>query len=132
VPVPAGLAKHCPDGIDVYFDNVGGDHLEAAIGRMNNFGRIAACGSIAQYNATEPVSGPRNLGLIVPKRLTMRGFIVSDHGDRMPDFYGDMSQWIAAGQVKWEETIYQGIENAVPAFLGLFTGENLGKMVVEL
>jgi NADPH-dependent curcumin reductase CurA len=115
VPVPAGLA-----------------HLEAAIGRMNNFGRIAACGSIAQYNATEPVSGPRNIGLFVPKRLTMRGFIVSDHGDRMPDFYRDMSQWIAEGQVKWEETIYEGIENAVPAFLGLFTGENLGKMIVEL
>ncbi len=132
LPVPAGLARHCPDGIDVYFDNVGGDHLEAAIGRMNNFGRIAACGSIAQYNATEPVSGPRNLSLMFVKRLTMRGFIVSDHGDRMPDFYRDMSQWIAAGQVKWEETIYQGIENAVPAFLGLFTGENLGKMIVEL
>ncbi|MCB9137709.1 MAG: NADP-dependent oxidoreductase [Caldilineaceae bacterium] len=131
-PVPAGLARSCPNGIDVFFDNVGGDTLEAALGRMNDFGRIAACGSISLYNATRPEPGPRNLGLIVPKRLTLQGFIVSDHDDRMHDFYRDMSRWIAAGRIKWEETVYSGIDNAVSAFLGLFSGKNLGKMVVEI
>lgn len=75
---------------------------------------------------------PRNLGLMISRRLLLQGFIVSDHGDRMGDFYRDMGQWIASGQIKWEETVYTGIENSVPAFLGLFSGENLGKMVVAL
>ncbi len=131
-PVAAGVAKNCPNGIDVYFDNVGADHLEAALGRMNDFGRIPVCGAIAHYNATAPTPAPRNLGLIISRRLLMQGFIVSDHGDRMGDFYRDMGQWIASGQIKWEETVYTGIENTVPAFLGLFSGENLGKMVVAL
>jgi NADPH-dependent curcumin reductase CurA len=132
VPVAAGLARNCRSGIDVFFDNVGGETLEAALGRMNDFGRIAACGAIAQYNATAPVPGPRNLGLIVPRRLTLQGFIVSDHRDRMTDFHREMSAWIATGRIQWEETIFEGIEQAVPAFLGLFSGENLGKMIVKL
>ncbi len=124
------LGRHCPDGIDVYFENVGGDHLEAALEHMNPFGRIALCGMISQYNEAQP--GPSNLSHAVRKRLTMQGFIVSDHTDRLPVFHQDMQGWIQAGQIRWEETIVDGIENAPKAFIGLFTGENLGKMLVRL
>ncbi len=126
------LGQHCPDGIDVYFDNVGGDHLKAALAHMNTFGRIALCGMISQYNATQPMPGPSNLGVAVGKRLTLQGFIVSDHADRRSQFYEDMSKWISADQIRWEETIVEGIENAPLAFIGLFKGENLGKMVVKI
>ncbi|RME55596.1 MAG: NADP-dependent oxidoreductase [Caldilineae bacterium] len=126
------LAEACPDGIDVYFENVGGDHLEAALSQMNNFGRIVVCGMISQYNATEPQPGPRNLALLISRRLKMQGFIVSDHMDRMAAFRQDMVTWIKEGKIKWEETIVEGIEHAPDAFIGLFTGENLGKMLVKL
>ncbi len=128
----AELSKHCPNGIDIYFENVGGAHLEAALAHMNHHGRIAACGMIAQYNATEATPAPSNLGLIVGKRIKLQGFIVSDQRARAAEFYGDMRQWIAAGQIKWHETVVEGIENAPAAFRGLFTGENLGKMLVKL
>ena len=111
-PVPAGLAKSCRDGIDVYFENVGGAHLEAALQRMNNFGRVAVCGMIANYNAAEPQPGPRNLGLVVSKRLTLQGFIVSDHNARRPQFLADMGRWIAEGRIKWLETTVDGIDQA--------------------
>ncbi len=124
------LGRHCPDGIDVYFENVGGDHLEAALEHMNAFGRIALCGMISQYNNPEP--GPSNLSHAVRKRLTMQGFIVSDHADRLSQFHQDMHTWIGAGQIRWEETIIDGIENAPKAFIGLFTGDNMGKMLVRL
>jgi NADPH-dependent curcumin reductase CurA len=126
------LGRHCPHGIDVYFENVGGAHLEAALEQMNPFGRIVLCGMISQYNATTPASGPGNLRLAVRKRLTLQGFIVSDHLDRLPQFHADMGAWITAGQLKWQETIVEGLENAPRAFLGLFTGENMGKMLVRL
>lgn len=126
------LANHCPNGLDVYFDNVGGDHLEAAIDRMNNFGRIVACGMIAQYNATEASPAPHNLGSIVGKRLRLQGFIVSDHYDRHPQFLADMREWIAKGHITWQETIYEGIENTPKAFISLFTGQNFGKMLVKV
>jgi NADPH-dependent curcumin reductase CurA len=128
----AELGKHCPNGIDVYFENVGGAHLEAALEHMNPFGRIALCGMISQYNTATPGSGPGNLRLAVRKRLRLQGFIVSDHLDRQPQFYADMGAWIAAGQLKWQETIIDGIENAPRAFIGLFKGENVGKMLVRL
>ena len=128
----AELAKHCPNGVDVYFDNVGGDHLEAALDRMNNYGRLVMCGMIAQYNATESTPAPRNLGLIVGKRLRMQGFIVSDHVARQPQFFADLREWIASGQLTWQETIYQGIEKTPQAFLSLFTGQNFGKMLVKV
>ena len=99
---------------------------------MNPFGRIVLCGMISQYNATTPASGPGNLRLAVRKRLTLQGFIVSDHLDRLPQFHADMGAWITAGQLKWQETILEGLENAPRAFLGLFTGENMGKMLVRL
>jgi NADPH-dependent curcumin reductase CurA len=128
----AELGKHCPHGVDVYFENVGGAHLEAALEHMNIRGRIALCGMISQYNESVPSSGPRNLRLAVRKRLTLSGFIVSDHVDRQPQFYADMGAWIADGKIKWEETIVDGLEHAPRAFLGLFTGENMGKMLVRL
>lgn len=128
----AELARHCPDGIDVYFDNVGGDHLQAAIAHMNPHGRIPLCGMIGQYNATESVPGPNNLFLAVIRRLTLQGFISSDHHDRREAFFADMGAWIGAGKIKWRETITTGLENAPEAFIGLFRGDNFGKMIVEL
>ncbi|HTO39780.1 MAG TPA: NADP-dependent oxidoreductase, partial [Rhizomicrobium sp.] len=128
----AAVAAAFPDGIDVYFDNVGGSHLQAALGRMRQFGRIAACGAIEQYNATAPVAGPNNLMLVVGMSLTIRGFIVSNHFDMLGQFHADMAKWVAAGKMKWRETIVDGIENAPKAFMGLFTGENFGKMLVRV
>jgi NADPH-dependent curcumin reductase CurA len=125
------LRDLCTDGIDVYFDNVGGSLLEAAIDRMNNFGRIVLCGMTSVYNATRPPRAPRNLVSAVPKRLTLKGFIVHDHEDRHPQFLEDVGKWIKEGRIKWKETIIQGIENAPRAFLGLFLGENSGKMLVK-
>jgi hypothetical protein len=124
------LGRLCPQGVDIYFENVGGAHLEAALDHMNMFGRIVLCGMISQYN--ENSSGPANLRLAVRKRLTLQGFIVSDHANRRLQFEHDMRAWIAANQIKWEETVVTGIENAPKAFIGLFTGDNIGKMLVRL
>jgi NADPH-dependent curcumin reductase CurA len=128
----AELGKHAPAGIDVYFDNVGGDHLEAALTHMNPFGRVICCGMISLYNATAPVAAPRNLTTIVGKRLLLKGFIISDHMDQRARFQSDMSNWLSSGEIRWEETVFDGIENAPKAFMGLFKGENLGKMLVKL
>lgn len=128
----AALSETCPEGIDVYFENVGGETLQAVLTHMNPFGRIAACGMISQYNNAEPQPGPNNLSLVVRQRLTMRGFIVSDHGDRRADFERDMTSWLRDGRVKSRETVVDGIENAVAAFLGLLRGENIGKMLVRV
>ena len=128
----AEVGKHCPNGIDVYYENVGGKHLEASLEHMNLFGRVAMCGMISQYNSIEPEPGPRNLFYVTTKRLTVRGFIVSDHLDRRSQFLKDMSQWIAEGKIKWRETIVAGIENAPKAFIALFKGENFGKMLVKI
>ena len=126
------LAKHFPEGIDLYFDNVGGTHLEAAIYNMNELGRIVLCGMISKYNATEPMPGPINLSYATDRSLTLKGFIILDHLDRMPQFYNDMESWIAEGKIKWRETILEGIENAPKAFIGLFQGDNIGKMLVKI
>ncbi len=128
----AELGNQCPDGIDIYFENVGGEHLEAVLTHMNPFGRIPVCGMISQYNATEVQPGPRNMTSIIGKRLLLQGFIVSDHYDQLPKFMGDMLGWIRDDQIKWKETIFEGIENTPKAFIGLFTGENLGKMLVRV
>ena len=128
----AELSQHCPHGIDIYFDNVGGEHLEAALQNMNQHGRVVACGMISQYNATEPQPAPRNLFLIVGRRLRIQGFIVSDHSERRPEFIADMRRWIADGRIKWKETILEGLENAPRAFIGLFKGKNFGKMIVKV
>lgn len=126
------LKKLCPDGIDVYFENVGGEHLEAALQRMNIYGRVVMCGSISDYNDPIPPPGPRTLGFVVTKRLTLKGYIISDHYDRLPQFYADMKTWIDAGKIKWRETILEGLENAPKAFIGLFKGDNVGKMLVQI
>ncbi len=126
------LGQACPDGIDVYFENVGGPQLEAALGRMRDFGRVVVCGMIDQYNATSPPPGPRTIINVIPRRLRIQGFIVTDHFDLMPQFIGDMGGWIGEGRMKWKETVVEGIENAPTAFLGLFSGDNIGKMLVRL
>lgn len=128
----AALGKAAPDGVDVYFENVGGDHLQAALAVMNPFGRIAACGMIASYNDATPVPGPNNLMLIVGKKIRINGFIVSDHGDMRDEFLSEMIPWIQAGKIKSRETVIEGLDHAVDAFLGLFSGQNFGKMVVKL
>jgi NADPH-dependent curcumin reductase CurA len=128
----AALAKAAPGGIDVYFDNVGGDHLVAALNAAKPFARFALCGAISMYNATELPPGPPNLMLMVGKQLRMEGFIVSTHWNMMADFHRDLAQWVKQGKVTWKETVFEGIEKAPDAFLGLFKGENLGKMLVKL
>ena len=128
----AAVKAAAPKGIDVYFENVGGEHLEVALELMNRFGRIVACGMISQYNATEPPPGPRNIIQVVGKSLTMQGFIVSNYLDMVPRFFADMGQWVREGKMKWEETVVDGIAKAPDAFLGLFTGANAGKMLVRL
>ncbi|MEH0820584.1 MULTISPECIES: NADP-dependent oxidoreductase [unclassified Micromonospora] len=131
-PVRDSLKAAAPDGIDVYFDNVGGDHLEAAISAMKLHGRAAICGMIAQYNDTEPPAAPRNLALVIGKRLTLRGFLVGDHGNLREQFVRDVSGWLRDGKLSYDETVVDGIENAPEAFLGLLRGENLGKMLVRV
>ena len=128
----AALGRAAPKGIDVYFENVGGAHLQAALEVANPFARFAMCGSISGYNAERPEPGPTNLMLIVGKSLRLQGFIVSNHFDQMPAFQREMAEWIASGQVKWRETVDEGIQAAPGAFIKLFTGENLGKMLVKL
>ncbi|MDE3721320.1 NADP-dependent oxidoreductase [Nocardiopsis sp. N85] len=126
------LAEVAPDGVDVYFDNVGGDHLRAAIAAMRDHGRIALCGAISQYNATGPVPGPDNLFLAVGKRLSLRGFIVGDHGHLMGEYVRRASGWLADGELRTEETVVDGIDDAVTAFLAMMRGANTGKMLVRL
>jgi NADPH-dependent curcumin reductase CurA len=126
------LAELAPDGIDIYFDNVGGEHLEAAIDAARPYGRIVACGSIARYNDAEPAPGPRNMFMVVTKRLRLQGFIITDHFDRFGEFAHAAGPWVADGRLRYRETVVEGIENAPRAFLGLLRGENIGKMLVKV
>jgi NADPH-dependent curcumin reductase CurA len=120
------------DGIDVYFDNVGGAQLEAALFALRPFGRVAACGAISRYNDERPEPGPRNLGLIVTKRLRVQGFIVIDHGDRYPAFFAEVTPWVREGKMAYRESIVEGLEQLPSAFAGLFRGDNVGKMLVRV
>ena len=131
-PVLEQLQLEAPDGIDVYFDNVGGDTLEAALAALRVHGRIIACGGISGYNEEQPRPGPSNLFNIITKRLTMKGLIVSDSLDRRGEFENEMGGYLRAGKVRNKETVVEGIDQAVGAFLGLFQGKNVGKMVVKL
>jgi NADPH-dependent curcumin reductase CurA len=126
------IAELAPDGIDMYFDNVGGDHLEAAIGALRKHGRVVACGSISRYNDVEASPGPRNMFLVVTKRLRLQGFIISDHYDRYDEFLREATEWVREGRLAYRETVVDGIENAPKAFLGLLRGENIGKMLVKV
>ena len=126
------LAAAAPEGIDVYFDNVGGDHLRAAIGALRPHGRVALCGAISQYNATEPAPGPDNLALAIGKRLTLRGFIVGDHYDLFAEYTAQAAGWLADGSLTNSQTVEEGIDHAVDAFLDMMKGANKGKMVVKI
>ena len=130
--LPGQLLRAAPNGLDVYFDNVGGDHLQAAIGHMRPMGRLALCGAIAQYNATEAVPGPNNLTMAIGLGLTLRGFIVGMYAHMRADFMREMGAWVTSGKVQYRETVYAGLERAPEAFIGLFTGANVGKMIVSL
>jgi NADPH-dependent curcumin reductase CurA len=131
-PVRDALRAAAPDGIDIYFDNVGGDHLEAAIGALRIHGRVAACGSISRYNDVEAAPGPTNMFMVVTKRLSIRGYIISDHYDGFPAFLAKAQEWVRDGRLRYRETVIEGIENAPRAFLDLFRGENIGKMLVKV
>ncbi|MFD7991983.1 NADP-dependent oxidoreductase [Streptomyces mexicanus] len=126
------LRAAAPDGIDVYFDNVGGDHLEAAIGSLNRGGRIAVCGMISVYNNTEPAPGPRNLARLIQTRGRIEGFLVGDHYDLQPQFVREVGPWVRSGELKYRETVVEGVEHTLDAFLGVLRGENTGKMIVKL
>jgi NADPH-dependent curcumin reductase CurA len=126
------LRQACPKGVDVYFENVGGPILDAVLRLLNPFARIPLCGMISQYNLEIPDPGPRYLFSMIANRALMQGFIISDHFDRYGEFVGEVGGWLKAGRIKREETVVEGIENAPKAFLGLFSGDNLGKMVVRL
>ncbi|GGL68047.1 NADP-dependent oxidoreductase [Streptomyces fumigatiscleroticus] len=131
-PVWEQLKQAAPDGIDLYFDNVGGEHLEAAIGALNLRGRAVICGMISQYNATEPAPGPRNMVKILQNRLRVEGVLVGDHYDLQPQFVEEVGAWVRSGQLKYRETFVEGIDNTLDAFLGVLRGDNTGKMVVKL
>ncbi|MGQ0734836.1 MAG: NADP-dependent oxidoreductase [Acidobacteriota bacterium] len=126
------LTSAAPEGIDVYFDNVGGAHLEAALACMRDFGRIAACGAISRYNDETPSPGPRNMFLFVTRRLTMRGFIIRDWAREMKAFGAEVGPLVASGQIKARETVVEGLDHAPQAFLDLLGGANVGKMIVKL
>jgi NADPH-dependent curcumin reductase CurA len=130
--ISAELLKVCPDKIDIYFDNVGGKHLEAALDNMKTFGRIVLCGMISQYNSDSPIAGPSNLFLAITNRLKLQGFIVRDHYDMLNEFHASIAKSVREGRIKWKETVLEGLENAPKGFIGLFKGENFGKMLVKV
>ena len=130
------LKVACPDGIDIYFENVGGKVFDAAYNLMNDGGRIPVCGMISRYNDTSLPDGPdtlpRLMRAILTRRLLVKGYIVTDHGDRLSTFLSDMSGWLKSGHVRYREDITEGLDNAVAAFLGLLRGDNTGKTVIKV
>lgn len=130
--LPASVKEACPDGVDVLFENVGGEILEAVLWHMRDYGRIALCGMIADYNEQEPQPGPRGMMLMIGRRLSMRGFIVTDHPEACEEYVGKAIGWISDGQLKYRETVAEGIENAAQAFIDMLKGGNTGKQIVQL
>ncbi|MDF2579614.1 MAG: NADP-dependent oxidoreductase [Microbacterium sp.] len=130
-PVREQLAAHAPDGVDVFFDNVGGDHLEAALDVMNTGGRLALCGAITGYNTTEKTPGPDNMANMITRGLTATGFTLAAYLHLAPEFTEKMTGWFAEGKIAYDETIVDGIENTVEAFLAMMRGANTGKMLVR-
>ena len=128
----AAVRAACPNGVDVYFDNVGGVVSDAVLRNLNFFARVSLCGSISQYNATTPEMGPRLMGTFVGKRVSMRGFIVWDFNDRYGPARKQMAEWIKSGKLKYREDIVEGLEKTPRAFIGLLRGENFGKLLVRL
>ncbi|MEV7076536.1 NADP-dependent oxidoreductase [Streptomyces sp. NPDC093990] len=131
-PVADQLGEAAPDGVDVYFDNVGGEHLEAALGAMRLHGRVVLCGMISQYNSTETPTAPRNLILAINKRLKLEGILARDHADLRQQFLKQASEWMRDGRLRYRETVAHGIESAPRALMDLLRGGNTGKMVVRL
>ena len=130
--VGARLAELCPDGVDVYFDNVGGDMLETVMNHMAQGGRIASCGAISTYNQGMRRSGPSNMFQIIEKRLTIQGFVMFDHMDRVPAAVEDLGQWVAAGEIAFQTDIQEGFDNIPTTFLRLFSGANQGKQLLKV
>ena len=130
--LPKSISEVCPDGIDVDFENVGGEIFEAVLWNMREFGRIALCGMISTYNDEELQPGPRGMTVIIGRRLTIQGFIVTDHLEVGKEYVSKAIQWLAEGKLKYHETIAEGIENAPSAFIDLLQGKNIGKQIVRL
>jgi NADPH:quinone reductase len=128
----AKLKELCPNGIDVYFDNVGGTLTDAVFGLLNVGARISICGQISQYNNTKPEMGPRLLGALIVARAKVQGFLVSDYAARFAPALAEMSAWVREGKIKYREDIVHGFENLPKAFIGLFGGENIGKRLVKV
>jgi NADPH-dependent curcumin reductase CurA len=130
--LPTSINEVCPQGIDVNFENVGGEIFEAALWSMRDFGRIAMCGMISNYNDAQLQPGPRGMMSIIARRLTVRGFIVTDHPDACQEYAAKASAWLAEGKLIYNETIAEGIENAPTAFIDMLNGRNTGKQIVQL
>ena len=128
----AQIGKLCPDGVDVFFDNVGGDTLEAGISHMADFGRIVLCGAIAGYNDETPAPGPRNLMILITRRIRMQGFIVIDYLTRAEEAYTALAEWVSAGEIAWRDDIQEGFENIPATLQRLFDGRNTGKQLLKL
>jgi NADPH-dependent curcumin reductase CurA len=130
--VPVALARACPNGIDIDFENVGGDILDAVLDRMNLFGRVTICGLISQYNDKEPRPGPTRFPLILMQRLRVQGFIVSDYGARFPEALEKIYGWMKEGRIKWRENVVDGLENAPDALRKLFEPNKIGKLLLKV
>ena len=130
--VGKALDRHCPNGIDINFENVGGEIMDAILMRLNDFARMALCGLISSYNATEPVPGPYNFSMLLMRHVTLKGFIVTDYIERFPEGMQAMAGWLMEGKLKFETDVVEGLENAPSSLDRLFTGKNLGKLVVEV
>ena len=131
VDVFTGLSEACPSGVDVYFDNVGGEILKAVLRLVNPHARVPLCGLISEYNAPEPPPGP-NWRTLLTNRVLVKGFIISDHLDRLPDFLRDATAWVGEGRLRYKEDIVTGLDNAPAAFIGLLEGKNFGKLIVQV
>ena len=128
----ARLKELCPNGVDVYFDNVGGPITDAVLQRINLHARVSVCGQISQYNAEKPETGPRLLGLLIVYRAKIEGFLITDYMPRFGEGHRQLAAWFAEGKLKYEETIEVGLENAPRAFIGMLEGRNLGKQLVKV
>ena len=130
--VPAGLKEHCPQGVDVYFDNVGGDILDAVLARINLKARIVICGAISQYNNTTPVRGPANYLALLVNRARMEGMVVFDYAPRYPEGVQRLGAWLRAGAIKSREHVVEGLDRFPDALTMLFEGKNFGKLVLKI
>lgn len=130
--VAEALDRLCPDGVDVQFENVGGEIMDAVFNRLNQNGRLSLCGMISGYNDERPMPGPTDFGRILMKRILVKGFIVIDYRSRFPEALADLEQWIAEGKIQWKNHIIEGIDNAQDGLSLLFSGKNNGKLMVRL